>query len=36
MKIKVCGMRDAENIKAVSALGIDMIGFLLTAHAMLA
>ena len=28
MKIKVCGMRDAENIKAVSALGIDMIGFI--------
>lgn len=28
MKIKVCGMRDAENIKAVSALGIDMMGFI--------
>ncbi len=28
MKIKVCGMRDAENIKAVSALDIDMIGFI--------
>ena len=28
MIIKVCGMRDAENIRAVSDLGIDMIGFI--------
>lgn len=27
MFIKVCGMREPENIRAVSALGIDMIGF---------
>ena len=27
MYIKVCGMREPENIRAVSALGIDMIGF---------
>lgn len=27
MKIKVCGMRDSQNIQAVSALNIDMIGF---------
>jgi len=26
-KIKVCGMRDAENIRAVAALGVDMVGF---------
>ncbi|MCQ2606937.1 MAG: phosphoribosylanthranilate isomerase [Bacteroidales bacterium] len=26
--IKVCGMRDAENIRAVEALGIDMMGFI--------
>jgi phosphoribosylanthranilate isomerase len=26
MKIKVCGMRDAENIREVSLLGVDMIG----------
>ena len=26
--IKVCGMRDEENIKAVSALDIDMMGFI--------
>lgn len=25
--IKVCGMRDVENIRAVAALGVDMIGF---------
>lgn len=28
MLIKVCGMRDADNIKAVAALGIDMMGFI--------
>ena len=26
--IKVCGMRDAENIRAVEALGIDLMGFI--------
>ena len=28
MKIKVCGMRDGENIRQVSKLGIDYIGFI--------
>jgi phosphoribosylanthranilate isomerase len=28
MKVKVCGMRDAENIRQVEALGIDMMGFI--------
>ena len=28
MIIKVCGMRDVENIRAVSALGIDMMGMI--------
>lgn len=28
MIIKVCGMRDAENIRAVSELDIDMMGFI--------
>lgn len=28
MKIKVCGMRDADNIRAVEALGIDFMGFI--------
>lgn len=28
MNIKVCGMRDAENIQAVAALGIDLMGFI--------
>ena len=28
MKIKVCGMRDAENIQQVKALGVDMIGLI--------
>ncbi|MFD0748952.1 phosphoribosylanthranilate isomerase [Mucilaginibacter calamicampi] len=28
MKIKVCGLRDAENIKAVAALGSDYIGLI--------
>ena len=27
MIVKVCGMRDAENIRAVSELGVDMLGF---------
>lgn len=27
MIIKVCGMREPENIRAVSELGVDMIGF---------
>lgn len=27
--IKVCGMREAENIRAVEDLGIDMMGFIL-------
>ncbi len=26
--VKVCGMRDADNIRAVDALGIDMMGFI--------
>ena len=28
MIVKVCGMRDAENIHEVEALGIDLIGFI--------
>lgn len=28
LKIKVCGMRDPENIKAVSKLDIDLMGFI--------
>ena len=28
MIVKVCGMRDAENIRALEALGIDMMGFI--------
>jgi len=28
MIIKVCGMREAENIREVEALGIDMMGFI--------
>ena len=28
MIIKVCGMRDAENIRQVAALGIDWMGFI--------
>ena len=28
MKIKVCGMRDADNIKAVAALNPDYLGFI--------
>ena len=32
MKIKVCGMRDAANIRAVEALGIDLMGFIFWPH----
>lgn len=32
MKIKVCGMRDTDNIRAVSALDIDMMGFNFIPH----
>ena len=28
MKVKVCGMRDAENIRKVEALGINMMGYI--------
>jgi len=28
MKIKVCGMREAENIREVERLGVDMMGFI--------
>ena len=28
MEIKVCGMREAENIREVEALGIDLMGFI--------
>lgn len=28
MMIKVCGMRDAQNIREVDALGVEMIGFI--------
>ncbi len=28
MKIKVCGMREADNVRAVEALGIDLMGFI--------
>ena len=28
MLIKVCGLREAENIKAVDDLGVDMTGFI--------
>jgi phosphoribosylanthranilate isomerase len=28
MKLKVCGMRDAENILKVAALGVDYMGFI--------
>ena len=32
MMIKVCGMRDAENIREVEALGIDLMGFIFWPH----
>ena len=28
MKLKICGMRDPENIRAVAALGPDYMGFI--------
>ena len=28
MLLKVCGLREAENIKAVDDLGVDMTGFI--------
>ena len=28
MKVKVCGMREAENIHEVEALGVDLMGFI--------
>ncbi len=28
MKIKVCGMRDAHNVREVERLGVDMVGFI--------
>ena len=28
MKVKVCGMREADNIREVEALGIDLMGFI--------
>ena len=28
MKVKVCGMRDADNVKQVAELGVDMMGFI--------
>jgi phosphoribosylanthranilate isomerase len=28
MKIKVCGLRDPENIKAITALAPDYVGFI--------
>ena len=27
-KVKVCGMREAENIREVEALGVDLMGFI--------
>lgn len=32
MIIKVCGMRDADNIKEVEALGVDWMGFIFYPH----
>ena len=32
MIVKVCGMRDAENIRAVEALGVDWMGFIFWEH----
>ena len=32
MLIKVCGMRDADNIRAVEALGVDYMGFIFWPH----
>lgn len=30
--VKVCGMRDAENIRSVEALGVDWMGFIFWPH----
>ena len=32
MIVKVCGMREAENIRAVEALGVDWVGFIFWEH----
>ena len=32
MIVKVCGMRDAENIRAVEALGVNWMGFIFWEH----
>ena len=32
MKIKVCGMREPDNIRAVEQLGIDYMGFIFWPH----
>ena len=32
MIVKVCGMREAENIRAVEALGVNWMGFILWEH----
>lgn len=32
MIVKVCGMRDAQNIRAVEALGVDCMGFVFYPH----
>ena len=32
MIVKVCGMRDPQNIRAVEALGVDWIGFIFHPH----
>ena len=32
MIVKVCGMRDAQNIRAVEALGVDYMGFVFYPH----
>ena len=32
MIVKVCGMREAENIRAIEALGVDWMGFIFWEH----
>ena len=32
MIVKVCGMREADNIRAVEALGVDWMGFIFWEH----
>jgi phosphoribosylanthranilate isomerase len=32
MIVKVCGMRDADNIRAVESLGVDWMGFIFYGH----